>query len=527
MLQAEASRSRYLRLAVTLAVVCGLVALAPASAGTQRYGGTLVVGVWAGEANSLDPTVGNSQSRVPIDTMCLKLYEYADNHGRLELDPVLAAAPPALSADKLRYTIRLKRGLLFNDGTPFNAQAVIATYQRYVSYPGSLWAGDFAGVDSVTASGPYAVVYHLTQRDSTFSGNMYVLSPTALSKEGANFAANPICVSPFMFDHRVIGDNVTLVKSPYYYKRSAVYLDKIVFKTIPDPAAAVAALEAGDVQLTMVDPTLLPTVQQDSSLRVLSAPQFQWFGIVINIGNRNGVGNLPYTNVGTPLAQSPTLRQAFEEAIDRTTLNKVVFDGLYRPSCTLIPAADTLWYEQTKVRCTPYDPVGARKLVARSGFPTPITVHLLIGNNSEQLRLAQFVQAEEAAVGFNVVIDAVDQPTLRPRAGSGQFDTALIGSATDPEPNTLITRGLDTVSTVNYGGYSNPRLDYVLKNGLLASSLKARAVNYRVAQQIVHDDRPIIVLYARSGIYAFNASLLTGVQLNAVGGPSLVNAQYR
>jgi peptide/nickel transport system substrate-binding protein len=517
--------------ATALAVaVVALGALVPASARTSlgsRYGGTLVVGISAGEPNSLDPTVGTTASRIPIDAMCLRLYDYAYDHGKLEFAPVLAAGPAEISADKLSYTIRLKQGILFNDGTPFNAQAVITTYQRFISYPGSLWAGDFAGVDSVTASGSYAVVYHLKQRDSTFTGNMYVLSPTALAKEGASFAANPICVSPFMFDHRVVGDNITLVKSPYYYKRSSVYLDKIVFKATPDAVAAVASLQAGDVQLNAVDPTLLPAVQHDSSLRVLLAPQFTWAGIMVNIGNRNGAGNPPYSNVGTPLAQSPTLRQAFEEAIDRTTLNKVVFDGLYRPSCTLIPAADTLWYAQTKVPCTPYDPAAARKLVAKSGLPTPITVHLLTSNTTALLRLAQFIQAEEAAVGFNVVIDSVDQPTQVALTGSGHFDTAIIQYASDPEPNALIYRSFDTLGAANLSGYSSPRLDYVLKNGILASSSNARAVNYRVAQQIIHDDRPIIVLYARTSIRAFNASLLTGVQLTAAGGYDLANVQYR
>jgi peptide/nickel transport system substrate-binding protein len=247
---------------------------------------------------------------------------------------------------------------------------------------------------------------------------------------------------------------------------------------------------------------------------------------MINIGNRSGVQNLPYQNVGSPLAQSPTLRQAFEEAIDRIVLNKVVWNGLYRPSCTLIPAADTLWYAQTKVPCTPYNPAGARKLVAKSGFSTPMTVHLLTTNDTAMLRLAQFVQAEEAAVGFNVVIDPVDQPTQLARERGGQFDTAINQYGTDPEPNTLISRSFDTLGAVNYSGYSNPRLDYVLKNGLEASSHDARAVNYRVAQQIIHDDRPIIVLYARSGLYAFDASRLTGVELTAVGGPNLANVQY-
>ena len=133
-----------------------------------------------------------------------------------------------------------------------------------------------------------------------------------------------------------------MIKSPYYYDQKDVHLDKIVFKPMPDAAAAAAALKAGDIQvLDSVSPTELPGVQQNSSLRVLQRPSSAGAGVIINIGNRNGVGNLPYTNVGTPLASSPKLRQAFEEAIDRNALNKVVFGGLYQPSCTPIPPANT------------------------------------------------------------------------------------------------------------------------------------------------------------------------------------------
>ena len=115
-----------------------------------------------------------------------------------------------------------------------------------------------------------------------------------------------------------------------------------MFKPIPDAAAEAAALQAGDLQVVdNISPTQLPAVQADSGLRILQSPQIGWQGIVINIGDRNGVGNLPYGNVGTPLAQSAKLRQAFEEAIDRQTLNKVVFGGLYQPSCTPVPPANT------------------------------------------------------------------------------------------------------------------------------------------------------------------------------------------
>jgi peptide/nickel transport system substrate-binding protein len=499
------------------AAVLALGVLGPASARAGKYGGTIVVGLREGDPLSLDPTLAATSADAKVlPQMCLRLYEYADNHGTLELSPVLAAAPPEVSADGLTYTLRLRPGVAFNDGTPLTAQAVVASYQRYLTYPGSTKAGDFPTVAGVVAAGALTVVYHLKQRDSSFTGNMYVLSPTALAKDPSGFSSNPVCVGPFMFDHRVPGDNVTLVKSPYYYKRSAIHVDKLVFRPMPDGAAAMAALQAGDIQaVTAVPPGDVPGVRQSSGLRVLEAPTFSWNGIVVNIGNGHP---------GTPLASSTRLRQAFEEAIDRKALNKVVFAGENEPSCTMIPAADTLWFDSTSVPCTPYDPKDARRLVAASGFPSP-TVHYLTVNSSSQLELAQFIQAQEAAVGINVVIDAYDSATYNARRGSGNFDTATGQSASDPEPNNLIYSRVATNAGNNDSGYSNPRLDYVLAEALKAAKLEGRAAYYRVAQQIIHDDRPIVVLYNRVTEAAYSTRL-SGVQLNATGYLIFANAQF-
>ena len=110
---------------------------------------------------------------------------------------------------------------------------------------------------------------------------------------------------------------------------------------------------------------------------------------------------------------------------------------------------------------------------------------------------AQVIQSEEAAVGFNVVIDVAR--LRRPTSAdvfSGHFDVVMMRSrgATDPDPNSYIYPYLDTAGGSNFTGYSNPRLDYVLANALRATDPKARAVDYRVAQQIMHADRPIIPL---------------------------------
>ena len=397
-----------------------------------------------------------------------------------------------------------------------------------MTYPGSGRASDYADVDSVTVSGPYTVVYHLKARDSTFiGGNSYILSPTALANLGDSFGTHPVCVGPFMFDHRVAGDNVTLIKSPYYYDQKDVYLDKIVFKFITDAAAAAAALEAGDIQaIDNVSSTALPAVQQDSSLRVIQSPELGWSGVIFNIGNKNGVGNLPYTNVGTPFATSAKLRQAFEEAIDRNAFNRVVYSGLEQVSCTLVPPEDTAWYDATKVPCTPYNPTDAKKLVASSGFPNP-TVHLLANSASDTMRKAQFIQAQEAAVGINVVIDTADLATLGVREQRGDFDirigTFMPGGA---DPNYNISGAVATSGPRNYMGYSNPRLDLILNNGLKATSTKARSTLYHVAQQIIENDRPVIVLYNPTTFAAFSTNL-TGVQLSASGLLIVANARYK
>ena len=185
-----------------------------------------------------------------------------------------------------------------------------------------------------------------------------------------------------MFDHRVAGDNVTVIKSPYYYDQKDVHLDKIVFKAMATRPPQCRARGGGHPGARQRLAGRAAGVQQNTSLRVLAREQLGWRGIIINIGNKNGVGNLPYTNVGTPLASSPKLRQAFEEAIDRNALNKVVFARPHAAGCTPMSPASTACTTPIKVPCTPYNPRDAKKLVAKSGFPNP-TVHLLTGNTTD------------------------------------------------------------------------------------------------------------------------------------------------
>ena len=275
-----------------------------------------------------------------------------------------------------------------------------------------------------------------------------------------------------MFDHRVVGDDVTVIKSPYYYDQGAVHLDKIVFKPIPDAARGGRGAQGGrhpGARLGLAD-RAAERPGRRSSLRVIQHERLGWRGIVINIGNKNGAGNPPYANVGTPLASSPELRQAFEEAIDRNAMNRVVFGGT---DATRLHAGSRRRARRStpSIHCTPYNPADARKLVAASGLSNP-TVHLLVANTTDALRLAQFIQAQEAAVGINVVIDSFDAATVTRPDGERELrhDARRPGGGADTDRS--IYQYFATSGHTNFSGYSNPRLDLILANSRKATSAR-------------------------------------------------------
>jgi peptide/nickel transport system substrate-binding protein len=510
----NANRPR-VALVAAISLLAALALSAAAGAGSSspaKEGGTVVVGLTAGEPDALDPTLARTFSgREVFLTFCEKLY---DLNAKAQIVPQLAAALPTISKDKLTVTIPLRKGIRFNDGTPFNAAAVVKTLQRDLTTKGSARASEISPISDVSAPSTYKVVIHLKTAYSPLTAQFadragMIMSPAQIDKLGDKFATNPICVGPFMYQNRVAGDSITVTKSPFYYAKKKVHLDKIVFKVENDAAAAAAALKAGDLQaLDGIDSTQLQGIKADKKLRIIKQTGLGYQGLTLNIGNKNGLLK-GYSNVGTPIAASDDLRKAFEMAIDRKAMNKIVFGGTVLPGCTPI-SPSSAWYDPS-VKCTPFNPTQAKKLVAASGVSNP-TVHLMVPAGSVAARQAQFLQSEEAAVGIHVVIDTTDFVTSLSKADAGTYDTFQIGWSGRVDPDGNIYQFVGTTGSQNDSGYSNPRLDLILNNARKAATEKARRTLYRAAQKIILDARPLIYLYhpvTRAGL----ATSLKGVSL--------------
>jgi peptide/nickel transport system substrate-binding protein len=512
-------------LVIVLAVALSAVVVATAGAGGRapvKNGGTLTIAL-ADDPDALDPTLARTfVGRIVFLAICEKLY---DLNSKLQIVPQLAASLPKVSQDKRTVTIKLKKGIKFNDGTPFNAQAVKISLDRHKSLTGSRRASELAPVTSVDAVNPTTVAIHLSEPFAPLTAQLadrsgMIMSPGQLDKLGTKFASNPVCVGPYQFAERVPLDHITVKKSPFYYAKKKVHFDKIVFRTINQPTAAAQALKAGDIDvLDRIGPNELSGIKSDKSLHVVQATSIGYQGITINIGNKNGLGKLPYQNTGTAIASKPQLRAAFEDALDRTLFNKIAFRGLVSPACGPISPQSPFF---DRLPCNLHRNLArAKREVKASGVSNP-TVKLMINNDSDDARQGAFIQSQEEDAGIRVVLQPTEFVASLNKEDKGDFEAFLIGWSGRVDPDGNIYQFNATKGSLNDSGYSNPRVDVILNNARHAATMKARKTLYRAAIRILRQDRPIIYLYhdiIRDGV----TNKVTGVK---VFGDGLVRAEF-
>jgi peptide/nickel transport system substrate-binding protein len=529
----KVSLRRFVSLALVAACVAALAAAVAAARTTRssadiKNGGTLSIGL-AEEPDALDPTVARTfVGRIVFLAMCEKLYDL-DSH--LNIVPQLATALPQVSKDKLTYTIKVRSGVKFNDGTAFNAAAVKTTLERDLTLKGSVRASEISPISSVAAPNATTVVLHLKSPYSPLTAQLadragMVLSPKALAS-GGTFAQSPVCVGPFMFKDRVAGDHITLVKSPYYYNKAKVHLASVVYRIMTAPSSRTQALRAGDIQVEdRIQSTDVPTLQKDSSVAVKKAVTIGYQGLTINIGNKNGLLK-PYSNVGTDIAKSQYIRTAFDAALDRTTINKVVFGGLNQPDCYPI-APVSPWYEPTTkgLACNLHANVNlAKQLVKASGIASPSVSLMLGGTDPVTARLGQVIQSMEAAAGIKVTVTPTQFTTALNRADAGTFEAFAVGWSGRVDPDGNIFGFVSTPGTLNDSGFTNAKLDYILNGARKSLTIKARTTLYRAAMQIIHRQRPLIYLYHPVNYYGVTKKV-DGVQIYGDGLIRVNNAGY-
>ncbi|MDE3122375.1 MAG: ABC transporter substrate-binding protein [Paracoccaceae bacterium] len=460
------------------------------------------------DADALDPDQGRTfVGRIVFASLCDKLVDITPE---LKIVPMLATGW-TWSADGKALTMTLRKGVTFQDGTPFNAEAVKYNIMRSKTFQLSRRKAEVKSIASVDVVDPYTVRFNLTQPDATLLAQFadragMMISPTAAEKEGADFALHPVCSGPFKFVQRVQQDKIVLEKYAGYYDAAKIHFDRVIFRPIPDSTVRLANLKAGDLDLIeRVAPTDLASVKSDAKLKTASAVSIGYQGITVNIANTDKAKN--------PLGENKLVRQALSLAIDRDALNQVVFSGAFAPGNQPFPP-NSPWYDKD-FPIQKRDVAAAKALLKKAGL-SKVSFEMQTSNNPQAQQVAQVIQSMAAEAGMDIKIVTKEFATMLKDQTAGNFESTQVGWSGRVDPDGNLYSFVVTGAGLNDGHYSNPEVDKLMAQSRLSTDEATRKKAYDAAQKILLDELPIIYLYHPVWLWAYS-SKLTGFKPYADG----------
>lgn len=451
------------------------------------------------EPPSLDPTT-NAAAVIRL-LLQHNLYEnlvQVDENG--EIVPMLAQSWE-ISADGKTYTFYLREGVLFHDGTPCDAEAIRRSFLRAKDKNrGIVHPQYFANVGEIHVLDEKTVQFVLQKEDAAFL-TLLALGEAVIVPDRDDLGRNPVGTGPFRFERWDPGHQLRLARNPAYWREGRPKVEALVFRFISDPAAQLAALRAGDVDvIAEVTPEIAQTLEREEKFTVLSAPQDLVQILAIN-KNR-----APFDR--------PEVRQALAHAIDRSQLIRLVSLGFASPvGSHLAPSAP---YYADMTWLYPYDPERARALLAEAGYPQGFSATLTLPSNyAFHVRTGEVLAAQLAQVGVHLKLELVDWPTWLERVyGQADFDLTVIGHVGRLDPAlTLAFYGADRPDYYFRRGWENPELNTLLRLGAVTSDPKARQSIYTVAQYLIARDVVNVFLQAPHRIVAFRRNI-SGLRLS-------------
>jgi peptide/nickel transport system substrate-binding protein len=381
-----------------------------------------------------------------------------------------------------------------------------------------------ANVASVAAGDANTVVLTLSAPDAALVGALtdragMIMSPAKLDELGSDFTNFPVCVGPFKFVERVVGDHTTLERSEDYYDAENVYLDRIIVRPIADETIRSANLRSGDLQLVdRIATTDVEAFKADSQFIVIERTSNAYSSLNVNIANANGIDGAPGP-VENPLSD-PGLREAFDLALDREQINQLVYSGLHLPGCGPISPASEYY---TDPGCPQRDVERAKALVAESGVATPIHVGLNMQATPVNTRLGELIQTQTAEAGFEVELIPLDNTTAFQNQIDGKFDLSLGRWSGRVDPDANIYRFHHSTGSDNYGKAEDPEVDALLERARTEFDVATRKATYAELVKLLIARRNVIT-FQHEVLYAAHSADLSGFELFADGMPRLTHA---
>ena len=394
-------------------VVAALLPLAIAPAADAQAGKTTAVIGLTLEPPGLDPTTGAAAAIGEIVHFnVLEGLTKINQDG--SVSPLLAESWK-VEPDGRSYTFKLRRGVKFHDGEPFDAGDVKFSFERARAEGSTNKAKKavFDNIARVDTPDAHTVILTLNQPDGTMlfrlgENTAVILDP----KSAATTSTRPVGTGPFKLENWAKGSAVTLSKWEAFRAPQDVKLKRVTFRFISDPAAQVAALMAGDVDA-------IPRFQATQSVE-----QFKRDArFTVSVGGTEGKTIVSINNRRPPL-NDVRVRRAIAAAIDRKAVIDGAMDGFGTPIGSHMVPSDAGYVDLTAVN--PYNPDKARTLLKEAGVATPLNLTLTLPPPQYARKGGEIVAAQLAKVGIHAKIENVEWAQWLSGAFKGNFDLTII-----------------------------------------------------------------------------------------------------
>lgn len=496
----EQSRCRW-RSNILWVILCLVVSALPGEAATFR----IAVGI---DPDTTDPvqttttTVGNM-----LDYVVETLTQLAPDGS---IRPHLAEGW-SVSSDSQQYLFKLRQGVSFHDGTPFNAQAVKWNFDRLqdtavrvpirASYP--IAQTEVIDDTTVRVTLKRAFVPFISALSWTTAA---MLSPASVEQHGNSYQnyTHLVGTGPYTFTERKKGERIMVSRYGAYWGTKPHY-DEVVFRIVPEATTRESLLLAGQVDLIILPPVAdLPRLQQDSRVRVLLAPSDRSIFMAINTQK--------------PMLSDRRVRQALNYAVDKRAIIEHVLFGA--ADMMDAPMAPTL-FGYCKTGTYAYDPDKAKQLLKESGVEAGTTVSLLhpTGRYVQDKEAAQALAGYLREVGLNPQLQTMDWPSyirtiVTPRDQGNATQLHFLGWA--PAFLDASQQVLQFLSSYAppYGlattFYHHPEVDTWIQAAESEGDLEKRRDLYCKISHQVWEDAPWIFLWVQRFPIVYSAKV-TGV----------------
>lgn len=469
------------------------------SGGTKSQGGTLVVGI-SGDADSFHPLV--SEELTSEEIRDLILLGLADINDKLDFEPELAESWE-FSKDHLELTFHIAKNAVWADGRPITAEDIRFSYELYgdtvVASPRSDYLEfirDVVAVDDKTVKFVFSKAYP----DQVLESSLEIVPRHVLEQvdrqemRTADFGRDPLCSGPFKLENWIPQQQIELVANETYF-RGRPYLDKIIFKIVPDRTNLLIQLKTGEID--MMDD--VPPLEAQSLMDKHS-----------DIGVYPIRGRLYYFvawNNANPLFQSKRVRQALTMAIDRQEIIDNLLYGFGKPCTGPIPPI-LEWAYNSRVKPFAFDPQKAKQMLAEEGWkdrdgdgwldkdgtPFEFTVKTNM-DNQVRVDALTMIQDDLKEIGVKVTPRLLEWTVYVNDVFGGNFEACIAGWSARLSPDPTAVFHSKSTDQFNFVSYANPRVDQLIESGRVEFDRdKAQKIWYEF-QELIYSDQPYTFLF--------------------------------